>query len=145
MLANGLRDHRASPWDELFVFFADSPLSDNWTPHPCNPVVSDVRTSRPAGRVFLRDGRMFRPSQDCAVRYGHGLNIMEITELTPHSFRERLLRRYTPDWDPRIRAVHTMNAADGLSLIDTQRLMRKSPKFDFSWNQGHRSNEASNT
>jgi transcriptional regulator GlxA family with amidase domain len=37
--------------DELSLFYAESPLGP-WTPHPRNPVKSDVRGSRPAGGLF---------------------------------------------------------------------------------------------
>src|SRR6185436_10129375 len=41
-----------SPHDELSVFFADA-LDGEWRPHPRNPVVSDVRSGRPAGAPFV--------------------------------------------------------------------------------------------
>ena len=50
-LFTNIRDNEgASSDDELFLFFADSPLAENWTPHPLNPIVSDASCARPAGR-----------------------------------------------------------------------------------------------
>ena len=57
------------PCDELFLFSADSPLGP-WQPHRRNPVVSDARCARPAGRLFLRNGKWLRPAQDCTGHYG---------------------------------------------------------------------------
>ena len=66
---------------DLFAFWADTPLTDKWHPHPANPVVRGLRSARPAGRVFELGGRLFRPSQNCLVRYGHSLRINEIVRL----------------------------------------------------------------
>ncbi|HOG57796.1 MAG TPA: hypothetical protein PK727_10765, partial [Bacteroidales bacterium] len=55
---------------ELYLFYADDFLADNWISHPMNPIVTDVRLARPAGKVFIRDGIVYRPSQDCSGRYG---------------------------------------------------------------------------
>ncbi|HET8870888.1 MAG TPA: hypothetical protein VFM48_10600, partial [Aquabacterium sp.] len=52
MFANMVEVPGSSSWDELFVFWADSPLSQQWTPHPANPVISDCKRARPAGRLF---------------------------------------------------------------------------------------------
>ena len=49
----------ASFWDELHVFHAPTPLGP-WTPHRANPVVSDVRTARPAGGLFQAGGSWYR-------------------------------------------------------------------------------------
>jgi hypothetical protein len=49
--------------DELSLFWAESPLGP-WTPHPRNPVKSDVRGSRPAGGLFEWNGDLYRPAQD---------------------------------------------------------------------------------
>jgi len=106
-----------STWDELHVFYADDPLTNNWTPHPWNPVVSDVRTARPAGRIFRRDGRLIRPSQDSSQRYGYAVNFNHITKLTIHEYEEELVERIEPP-DESIRAVHTYNASGNFVVVD---------------------------
>ncbi len=47
--------------DELFLFYSAT-LMGEWTPHPLNPIVSDVRNARPAGHFFERNGKLIRPS-----------------------------------------------------------------------------------
>ncbi len=54
--------------DELALFSSGS-LDGEWKPHPLNPVVSDVRSARPAGRIFSRNGQLIRPAQDCSRVY----------------------------------------------------------------------------
>jgi hypothetical protein len=112
-----------STWDELHLFHSDDPLSDQWTPHPMNPVVSDVRSARPAGRLFRRDGLLLRPSQDSSLRYGYALNINRITKLTKYEFEEEPLERLEPPKDGDFIAVHTFNFWNDLTVIDV--MMKK--------------------
>ena len=107
-----------STWDELHLFYSDDPLSDRWTPHPLNPVVSDVRSARPAGRLFRRDGLLLRPSQDSSIRYGYALNLNRITKLTRNEYQEELLERLEPPKNGNILAVHTFNFWNELTVID---------------------------
>ena len=59
-----LKVHDAvSSQDECFLFFADA-LEGPWHPHPLNPIVSDCRTSRPAGAMLKIGSRLIRPTQD---------------------------------------------------------------------------------
>jgi len=112
-----------STWDELHLFYADDPLSANWTPHPMNPIVSDVRCARPAGRLFHRDGDLLRPSQDSSLRYGYALNLNRITKLTKAEYAEELIERLEPPKDGNILAVHTYNFSENLTVVDA--ILRK--------------------
>ena len=105
--------------DELDIYYAESPLGP-WTPHKRNPVVSDVRHARPAGRPFQVDGQWYRPAQNCSRRYGYAITLRRIVRLDPNEFVEETVTSLTPDWDPRVIATHTINAVDGLTLIDMQ-------------------------
>ncbi|MFT3891823.1 MAG: hypothetical protein QM730_09345 [Anaerolineales bacterium] len=107
-----------STWDELHLFYADDPLSEHWTPHPLTPVVSDVRSARPAGRLFRREGLLLRPSQDSSLRYGYALNINRITKLTKYEYEEELFERLEPPKGGKFLAVHTLNSLHDLTVID---------------------------
>jgi hypothetical protein len=72
-------------------------LAGPWTPHPLNPLKSDLSSARSAGRPFTIDGRLFRPAQDCSRTYGGAVNVMEIVELSPTRFREARALRLEPD------------------------------------------------
>jgi hypothetical protein len=125
MFVNEAETEGASTWDELFVYHSDSPLSGHWIPHRRNPVVSDTRSARPAGRLFERDGRLYRPSQDCSGHYGYGLNICEVTALTEREYSERVVTRVQPTWDKRVISTHTLNHAGGLTVADGQLRRRR--------------------
>ena len=115
----------ASTYEELNVYYADTPLGP-WHPHERNPVVSDVRHARPAGRLFCHGGSWFRPAQDGSGAYGSAIDIRRITRLSPDEYEEEPATRVDPQWDRRIVGVHTLNHIPGLTMIDA-RVQR--PKF----------------
>jgi hypothetical protein len=116
-LFTGVNEAGGSTWDELFLFMADTPLGP-WSPHPMNPIVSDVRSARPGGALFRRDGVLYRPAQNSDKTYGHSLAVFEVTELTPDRYAERLAYRIDPDWLPNIYGCHTITMADDLMALD---------------------------
>ncbi len=118
MFAN-IRDiEGASYSEELFLFSADTLLTTDWTPHPLNPVVSDARSSRPAGRIFIHNNRYYRPSQDCSIRYGYATVFNEILELSETRYQEQPVTSVTPDWDKDLYATHTFSSEGAISAMD---------------------------
>lgn len=109
----------ASMNDELFLFHAPTPLGD-WTPHPWNPVVSDVRRARPAGPVFRDAGALWRPGQDCAGDYGAAFWLNRIERLDPHGYRETPVRRVDPGWMPGGLCTHTYTRAGDFEAMDNR-------------------------
>lgn len=105
--------------DELFLFVAEA-LAGPYLPHPLNPVVRDVRRSRPAGRLFTDHGRLIRPAQDCAPDYGAAIVFNEVLELSPTRYRERELARLPPSWMPGLWGCHTYSAIAGTEVIDAR-------------------------
>ena len=118
LFANIVEVEGASSWDELHLFSSDDPTSPDWQAHPKNPVVSDCKTARPAGKLFFHNGALYRPSQNCSVRYGYGFNISEITTLDEKNYNEKLVSAIKPKWDKKIIATHTFNRVDSLHIID---------------------------
>ena len=70
------------------------------------------------------------PARRCALPaaqnsdkiYGRSLAIMEVTELTPDRYAERLAYRIEPDWLPNIYGCHTITMADDLMALDCKAL-----------------------
>jgi hypothetical protein len=118
--------------DETFLYFSDR-LEEGWTPHPRNPVVSDARRARPAGRPFVHEGRLIRPSQDCSGRYGRRVVFNAVERLTTDDYRERPVGALGPEWASAANlAAHTYTfdgdweATDGLRTFG-RRLTRGRP------------------
>ena len=105
-------------WETLHLFYADHFLTDQWTPHPQNPIVKDIRSARPAGRIFLHNGQLIRPSQDCSVRYGYAINFNRICRLTESDYSEVHQWSLEPPTQKHILGTHTWNASGGLTTID---------------------------
>lgn len=120
MFVNMANNETSRMNDELHVYFSSSPLGP-WEPLRRNPVVSDARSARPAGRLFSWRGNLMRPSQDCSNGYGSGLSFNRVLELSTHNYREELLSKSVPDWDRRLSGLHTYNRLDRLSVIDVRR------------------------
>jgi hypothetical protein len=127
MFVNVAESEEASLDDELHLYHADSPLGP-WMPHTWNPVKSDVRCARPAGRPFNFGGAWYRPSQDCSGRYGAAIVVNRITRLDETSYAEQAVSRLLPAWRQGLVATHTVNAAGGLTVIDAQRLRWRMPR-----------------
>jgi hypothetical protein len=108
---------RYSNCDELCIFFANA-LRGPWTPHPRNPVLSDVRRARPAGPLFYEQGRLIRPSQDCGKAYGYALVFSEVLKLTETEYEERPFSRLDPNLVPGQIGNHTYSRTDRFEVID---------------------------
>ncbi len=104
--------------EELYLFYADSPLSTNWTAHPQNPVVSDAASARPAGKLYRQGDQLIRPSQDCAGSYGAGINLCEVQLLNKKEYSETILNTLTADWDKTLGGVHTFNFDSKYTVSD---------------------------
>jgi hypothetical protein len=110
-----------STLDELHLFYADS-LESEWTPHPKNPIVSDVRRARPAGALFFEGGKLIRPSQDCSLRYGYALTFNEVQVLSENDYKEKPCSRIEPDWCPGSICTHTYNRTEEFEVLDGMKL-----------------------
>jgi hypothetical protein len=76
----------------LELFVTDDLLRGELVRHPASPVTNDPAFRRSGGPTrSTRDG-LFRLAQDCSVDYGRNLNVLQILELTPSTYREKLLR-----------------------------------------------------
>ncbi|MFY0604916.1 MAG: hypothetical protein JXQ93_13335 [Flavobacteriaceae bacterium] len=111
--------------DELFVFYANSPLDCSWIPHPMNPVVSDAKLARPAGKIFIKNNKIYRPSQDCTGVYGSSININQIKTLDRKTYLEEHITNLKPEWDKEIKGIHTLNFNDHSTVIDGFKTMSK--------------------
>lgn len=111
--------------ESLFAFYADSPLSQQWTAHPANPLVRDLTRGRPAGRIYQNSqGELLRPSQDCLRRYGYGIHLNNISELSTTSYQEQSIWHISGDKvSPPWRAIHHLDRHKGMMVMDAQRLI----------------------
>jgi len=118
-LFTGIREIAGAYSDvELFLFFSDSLFTTEWKSHPLNPVVSDVTNARPAGRIYLNNGKLYRPSQNCTKIYGSNFNINEIVSLSETEYSERTIISVQPDKDLNVQGTHTFAHVGHLTVVD---------------------------
>ena len=106
-------------WDDLFLFYTNDLIDGSWKPHPCNPIVSDIRKARSAGKIFLQDGNIIRPSQDSSLGYGAGITLNKI-HLDEENYNETVLAILRPNWNSQITGLHTIQYDSGLTIIDAK-------------------------
>lgn len=116
MFVNGNVDG-AEGADELSLFYADR-LAGPWRPHRKNPVKSDVRGARPAGRLYRRGAELYRPAQIGVPLYGAGVSINRVLRLTPETYAEEEVERVLPSYPKWLLGIHTLNRAGDLCVID---------------------------
>lgn len=105
--------------EELHLFHAECPLGP-WKPHRRNPVKSDVGSSRPAGRLYQRDGTWYRPAQDCTLGYGHSIVLNRVEAWDLENYEESPAERIDPDWATGLDRTHTFNALGSLFVADAR-------------------------
>lgn len=109
-----------SSHDELFLFHSDHPFSDSWTPHPENPIVSDVGKARPGGRVIKEDGNLYRLGQDSRFHYGRALRIFRIDSMTDSEYRETEITDFRPVWADKVDGFHHLCLSETMVVADAR-------------------------
>ena len=112
--------------DELSLFYSSNPIGDEWIPHPKNPIISDVRKARCAGKIFEYNGQLYRPSQDCSRYYGRGVIFNKIKTLNELEYDEVIVDRVYPNWDKDMIGLHTFAYEKNLTMFDGKFKLRRS-------------------
>jgi len=105
-------------FNELFLFYSDDLLSGDWHSHPMNPVISDVKRARSGGKILKENNTLYRPSQCGTPYYGYGIKLNEIVTLTEKDYREREIAFIEPNWDKKLKGIHTLCHENRLTMID---------------------------
>jgi hypothetical protein len=121
-----VRDGGGSFSDALHLWSAPD-FRGPWTAHPHNPVLIDIASARPAGRMVVRDGQLLRPVQDCRQGYGKALGIARVTQLGDAGFTQDIeaILEAGPLWPGR--RLHSLNSAGGFEFIDGSAMVRRNP------------------
>ncbi|HUK37278.1 MAG TPA: hypothetical protein VLV86_25355 [Vicinamibacterales bacterium] len=116
----------ASSRDEVSLFFSKR-LEGPWHAHPMNPIVSDARSARPAGFPFFDRDALYRPGQDCTVRYGRAIAINRVEVLTESDYKETKIGSVEPEWLPKSICTHTLSLSKHWLVTDGMRRKWKPP------------------
>lgn len=114
----------ASPSDELCLYSSES-LVGPWQPHPENPIVTDAQHARPAGRILVNAGVLFRPAQDCTGGYGRRIVLNRIDILNTEHYGEAPVAMIEPHGLAGALRAHTYTVDGGIEAIDGLRYGRR--------------------
>ena len=124
-----VRDEGGAFSDALHLWSARD-FRGPWVAHARNPVLIDIASARPAGRLIEQDGALFRPVQDCRRGYGAALGLARVVRLDDDGFEQTLetVLRAGREWPGR--RLHSLTSAGGLAFIDgsawaRRRLLRR--------------------
>ena len=118
LFTNGMSHPNVDERDQLLLFYSDDLLGAQWHAHPLNPVVTGVDRARMAGNLYTRQGELFRPSQYGANRYGFGVNISRITQLSKTDYQETAIERLVPSSNTKWIGCHSAVHSNELIVID---------------------------
>ncbi len=103
---------------ELSIYWADSPLSSDWTAHPANPVFIDAAKGRNAGLLFDAE-HIYRVAQEQSFDfYGKAFSINRIDQLDEKNYCETKLRSVQADFFPHINGTHHMHSNGKVTVFD---------------------------
>lgn len=113
-------DNTNNSIERLYLYYTEDLLDGEWKEHNKNPIISDVCSARPAGRIYTnKEGKLIRPSQDSGKTYGYAVNINEITKLDENEYSENLITKIYPEnLNITARASHTFNKENEFEIYD---------------------------
>lgn len=89
-----------------------------------NPVMIDCSKARPAGKLFLHEGKIIRPSQNCTEHYGKEICLEEVLELSDNEFITRFYSTiFHKENTPYNKGIHTINSDNDITVIDGKRFI----------------------
>jgi hypothetical protein len=102
----------------LNLFYADD-LMSTWTPHPSNPIKTDIRSSRSAGKPFIYNDNIYRPSMDYSEKTEGSITINIITSLTKSEYGENAIKSIFPYKNSNFPdKIHHLYSMGDYTLID---------------------------
>ena len=104
---------------ELYIYKISCMDFKKIVPHRMNPVIIDSRKARNAGNFFIKNSKLFRPSQsNIQSIYGHSINISQINKLNINEYEEKTVKTIMPNFYKNIFATHHLSYNENLSIID---------------------------
>jgi hypothetical protein len=107
---------------DLYIYSADNPLSDQWTPHANNPIFVDSLKARMGGLLMDRE-YIYRVSQQQGFdSYGKAILINRIDCLTDQGYVEHTIARIEPNFFPKLGGTHHLHSNGKITVFDYVKL-----------------------
>jgi len=109
---------------ELHIFWSDSPLSTDWTPHKQNPIYVDSSRARNGG-LLKKEGDIYRVAQEQGfVTYGAASRVNKIITLTPELYVEEEVARVSPEFEDGAHGGHHLHSDGNVTVFDYRALVK---------------------
>jgi hypothetical protein len=103
---------------ELFIFYSENPLGDDWIPHQRNPVIFDSSKARNGG-LLRHKGSIYRVGQNQGFdQYGKSFSVNKIDILTKHDYSERVSFVVEPNFFSGLKGTHHFHSNNRVSAFD---------------------------
>lgn len=107
----------------LEIYHSDN-LKGPYQAHYNNPVMIDCSKARPAGKLFIHEGKIIRPSQNCTEHYGKEICLEEVLELSDNEFITRFSSIiFHKENTPYNKGIHTINSENDITVFDGKRFI----------------------
>ena len=103
---------------ELYLFYSNSPLSTEWTPHKLNPIYVDATKARNGG-IIIENNTVYRVAQKQEFdKYGASVGIYRIDEITVDTYVENFVSTIEANYIPDILGTHHMSGTSHYTALD---------------------------
>ncbi len=82
------------------------------------PIAPGKKSARPAGNFFYYQYQLYRPAQNCTIRYGSGISIQKIEMISENNYKEHTLFQLIPSSFKYNLGIHTINFFENGCVID---------------------------
>ncbi|WP_316820078.1 hypothetical protein [Pedobacter gandavensis] len=108
----------------LYIYYSDD-LDGEFIPHSMNPIPVSLKNCRGAGKLFIVDEVLYRPTQNLELRYGGSIMINRIEKLTTDDFKSEEDFELFPE-APYLQGMHNISFGKDFIVVDGKR-RRHSP------------------
>ncbi|MDY0276997.1 MAG: hypothetical protein RBQ97_02830 [Acholeplasma sp.] len=109
--------HTSNPSGEIYLYKKE--MNGEYRLIKYIPWKCGKSNSRSAGKIFVYNGSLVRPTQDCVKRYGHQIQLMSINSFDFISIPEIHLRTLNSASSKKFNeTMHTFNVYDEIIIVD---------------------------
>jgi len=102
----------------LNLFYSDDLLGE-WLPHPCNPIKTDLHSARSAGKPYIYNEKIWRPSMNYSEKNEGSITLNLITNLTKCSYSEVASKEILPYKESQFPdKIHHLFSTENYTFVD---------------------------
>ena len=76
----------------ILKLYVSDRFDGEYKEHPQSPICVGNKYGRNAGCLFTYDNKLYRVAQNCEIRYGDNLSLLEVKEISPSKYEEIIVK-----------------------------------------------------